>query len=171
MTDTEVQLMKIAGNFHDLGKLAIPNSILEKPGKLTEEEFAIIKQHTYYTYTILNTIGGIDQISEWAAFHHEKLDGSGYPFHVSSEKLTTGARIMAVCDIFVAIAEDRPYRKGMSEEKIKQVLKSQAKNGLLDDTIVNLLLENYHEALEAVREEQALAVDYYAKRLETVLER
>ena len=143
LTESEVKQMEIAGYFHDLGKLAVPNSILEKPGKLTKDEFAVIKQHTYFTYSVLNTIGGLDHIAEWAAFHHEKLDGSGYPFHVSHEKINTGSRIMAVADIFTAIAEDRPYRKGMERGRIVSILKSQVENNALDQKIVNLLIENF----------------------------
>ena len=72
LTTSEVSLMKLAGYFHDIGKLAVPNVILEKPDKLTKEEFAVIKEHTYSTYTVLNSIGGLGHIPEWAAFHHEK---------------------------------------------------------------------------------------------------
>ncbi len=161
LTETEVALMEIAGNLHDLGKLAVPNYILNKPGKLTRDEFAVIKQHTYFTYTILNTIGGMDQISEWAAFHHEKLDGTGYPFHVSAEKLSTGSRIMAVADIFTALVEDRPYRKGMERKEIEKILRNQARQDMLDYKIVNLLLENYEELSNRVKEQQARSMASY----------
>jgi len=110
--------MEVAGNLHDLGKMVIPNSILNKPDKLNKEETAIMRQHTYFTYTVLNSIGGISQIAEWAAFHHERLDGSGYPFHLGADKLGIGSRIMAVADVFTAISEDRPYRKGMSQQEL-----------------------------------------------------
>jgi len=155
LTDTEVAQMEIAGYFHDLGKLAVPNTILEKPGKLTRGEFAVIKQHTYFTYTVLSTIGGLDQIAEWAAFHHEKLNGSGYPFHIAAEKINTGARIMAVADIFTALAEDRPYRKGMEKKQIEEILKSETDRNSLDTAIVNLLLVNYEEIASKVKAKQA----------------
>jgi HD-GYP domain-containing protein (c-di-GMP phosphodiesterase class II) len=109
----EANLMRVAGNLHDIGKLAVPNSILNKPAKLTKDEFAVMRQHTYHTFSIIHTIGGLRQIAEWAAFHHERLDGSGYPFHYESSRIGTGSRIMAVADIFTAVAEDRPYRSGM----------------------------------------------------------
>lgn len=80
LSETEIQLMEVAGNLHDIGKLAIPNRILDKPAKLEKEEMAIMKSHTYYTYSVINTIGGLKQIAEWAAYHHERLDGSGIPF-------------------------------------------------------------------------------------------
>jgi HD-GYP domain-containing protein (c-di-GMP phosphodiesterase class II) len=105
LTETEIEVMEVAGNLHDLGKMAVPNSVINKPDKLTTDEYAIIRQHPYFTYSVLSTIGGMRQIAEWAAFHHEKLDGSGYPFHIDARKLDTESRIVAVADIFTALAE------------------------------------------------------------------
>lgn len=118
-SDAETGLMRMAGNFHDIGKLAVPNAILNKPAKLTKKEYAVMRQHTYYTFSVMKTIGGLQHIAEWAAFHHEKLDGSGYPFHYKADRISTGSRIMTVADIFTALAEDRPYRKGMSGARSK----------------------------------------------------
>jgi len=160
-TTNEIFLMKLAGYFHDIGKLAVPNAILEKPGRLTREEFAVIKQHTYFTYMVLNSIGGLGHIPEWAAFHHEKLDGSGYPFHVNREKLEIGSRIMGVADIFTALAEDRPYRAGMQRDEIMRILENMAGNDGIDKKIVDLLLENYEEVLVHVKEEQSIAKAEY----------
>ncbi len=157
LTEQEILLMKIAGSLHDLGKLVIPNAILEKPGRLTQEEFAIIKQHTYHTYMILSSIEGFELIAEWAAFHHEKLDGSGYPFGLTADRLSLGARIMAVADIFTALIERRPYREGMAWEEVREILDSQVAKGLLDGRIVRLLFENYQEVYDRVQEQQDLA--------------
>ena len=161
LTENEVKQMELAGYFHDLGKLAVPNSILEKPGKLTKNEFAVIKQHTYFTYSVLNTIGGLDHIVEWAAFHHEKLNGSGYPFHINAEKISAGSRMMAVADIFTALAEDRPYRKGMKKKNIQTILKSQVENNALDKKIVNLLFENFEEISNKVKEKQLESLELF----------
>jgi len=168
LTDTEVRQMEIAGYFHDLGKLSVPNSILEKPAKLTKDEFAVIRQHTYFTYSVLNTSGGLDYIAEWAAFHHEKLDGSGYPFHIGAEKINTGSRIMAVSDIFTAIAEDRPYRKGMERKKIETILKSQSESNALDKRIVDLLIENFEEISTRVKEKQLISREVFEKKFSNV---
>ena len=157
-------LMEIAGNLHDIGKLAIPNAILNKPGKLTKEEFAVMKSHTYYTYSVIKTIGGLEQIAEWAAFHHERLDGSGYPFHCTADELSTGARILMVADIFTALAEDRPYRKGMSKEGIYQIIKQFSDRRLLDTRIVDLLFENYEEIFSYVNEKQVAAREFYERQ-------
>jgi len=161
LTETERQLLRVAGNLHDIGKLAVPNSILEKPDKLTRDEFAVIKCHTYYTYYVIYTIGGLQQIAEWAAYHHEKLDGSGYPFHCKAEELSTGARIMAVADIFAAIAEDRPYRKGMAKEEVIQTINNLSSRQLLDSKIANLLFENYDKVHAYVMDAQAAARKFY----------
>lgn len=168
LTDAEVKQIQIAGYFHDVGKLAVPNSILEKPAKLTNCEFAVIRQHTYFTYSVLDTIGGLDHIAEWAAFHHEKLDGSGYPFHVSSEKINTGSRIMAVSDIFTAIAEDRPYRKGMERKQIETILKSQVATNALDKKMVNLLIENFEEISSQVKEKQIISREVFEMKFSAI---
>ncbi len=135
--------MLVAGYLHDLGKLAVDPNILDKPSKLTKDEYNIIRSHTYYTYKLLNTIPQFDIISEWAAFHHERLDGTGYPFHLDRQSLSIGARVMAVADIFSAITEDRPYREGMSKEKTIKVLRSLIDNQAIDPNIANIAIDNY----------------------------
>lgn len=162
-TESEVELMEVAGNFHDLGKMAIPNSVLAKPGKLTGEEFAIMRQHTYYTYSILNTIGGIRPIAEWAAFHHERLDGSGYPFHVSAKDLNIKSRIMAVADIFTALSETRPYRDPMPPGELFSTLKNLVAKNWLDASIVALLEQNYAEIAGTTRQKQAVTQQFYER--------
>lgn len=138
----EVKVMRIAGLLHDLGKLAVPNYILEKPGKLTEREFSVIKQHSYYTYRILEQIDGFSVIAEWAAYHHETLDGSGYPFRIGENSLRMGSRIIAVSDVFCALTENRPYRQTMPRELVEKTMLGMVANRKLDGTIVNDLLEN-----------------------------
>lgn len=163
LTEMEIGLMEIAGNLHDLGKMAIPNQILEKPGKLTREEFAVIRQHTYLTYTILNSIGGIQQIVEWAAFHHEKLDGSGYPFHVDAQKIGIGSRIMAVADIFTALAENRPYREAMDKDGVMGIINKLSENRQLDQRVVGVLADNYEKIRSEMRDRQQAARDFFEK--------
>ncbi len=169
LTETEVELIKVAGNLHDVGKLAMPNVILEKPGKLTKKEMAIMKSHAYYTYFIINSIGGLQHIAECAAYHHEKLDGSGYPFHCTARELNIGARIMMVADIFTALVEDRPYRKGkLSQDSIVRILSQFSERNLLDPRIVNVLLDNYEEIFSYVTEKQASARDFYERQFSSL---
>lgn len=142
-SERERQMMLVAGYLHDLGKLAVPTEVLEKPGKLNENEFNIIRCHTYYTYRTLEYINEFNMINEWASFHHERLDGSGYPFHINGSELTLGSKIMAVADVFTALAEDRPYRMGMTSENIFNVLQNMIDNSGLDNDIFLILKNNY----------------------------
>jgi HD-GYP domain-containing protein (c-di-GMP phosphodiesterase class II) len=161
LSDYECQTMRIAGFLHDLGKLAIPREILEKPAGLVETEFNVIRSHTYHTYRILSAIPGFQQITEWAAFHHEKLNGKGYPFHLKGDDLTLGARIMAVADVFTAITEDRPYRTGLEREKVLSILTKMVDNGALDKYVVNAIKDNYDEINEIRIQAQADACKSY----------
>lgn len=150
MSEDECKMMRIAGYLHDIGKLKIPDEVLEKPGKLSDEEYNIIKEHAYYTWVLLKDIEGFEQIAEWAAHHHEKLNGKGYPFHLYQNELSLGARIMTIADIFSALAEDRPYRKGMEKEKVIMILREDAQKGFLSDRLVTLLIDHY-DHIDSVR--------------------
>jgi HD-GYP domain-containing protein (c-di-GMP phosphodiesterase class II) len=161
LTDFEIRLMQVAGNLHDIGKMIVPNSILDKPDKLTKEEFGIMRCHTYYTYYVIKTIGGLQQIAEWAGYHHEKLDGTGYPFHCGAVDLTIGSRIMTVADIFTAIAEDRPYRKGMNRDEIIKVLADSVAKSHLDSRVVDLVVDNYEQVRSHVMEKQQKGREFY----------
>lgn len=130
------QKMYLAGALHDIGKVAIGNEILEKPGRLTDDEFAAMKNHAACTYYILSEIDDFDELRDWAAFHHERLDGSGYPFGKTASELNIQERIMACVDIYQALTEDRPYKKGMSHEKSCEILKDMAAKGWLDTYVV-----------------------------------
>lgn len=162
-SESRRQLIKIAGLLHDVGKLAIPPQILEKPGPLTKDEFNIIKSHTFFSYRTLEAIDGFETLNQWASFHHERLDGQGYPFHLSEEELPLGSKIMAVADVFTAITEDRPYRSGMDSDKAVKVLTKMASEKAVDQDIVDVLLTNY-EKINAVRiEAQSATVNEYLK--------
>lgn len=137
----KTEKMKIAALLHDLGKLAIPNSILDKPGKLTSEEYTLVKSHTYYTRLVLDKIEGIEDICDWASNHHETLNGTGYPEGFNAEKLTLESRIMAVCDIYQALTEDRPYRLGMNNDKAVDILDRLVEAGNIDGSVVHKLKE------------------------------
>lgn len=133
--------LRIAGLLHDLGKLSVPNSILDKPGRLTPHEFTIIKSHTYYTRLILSKIDGIDDICDWASNHHETLRGTGYPDRLGEERLSLEARIMAVCDIYQALTESRPYRSPMSKDAAISIINGLVDKGDIDGHVVRKLKE------------------------------
>lgn len=128
--------MYLTGALHDIGKVAVGNEILEKPGRLTDEEFTIMKHHAAYTYYILSEIDDFEELRDWAAFHHERLDGTGYPFGRSADELSVPERMMACVDIYQALTESRPYKQGMSHEKTCSILQDMADKGWLDPDIV-----------------------------------
>lgn len=160
--------MKIAGYLHDLGKLAVPAEILEKPGKLTQQEVNIIKTHTYFTYQVLDNIGGFEDINQWASFHHEFLNGGGYPFRLKSDEIPLGSRIMSIADVFTAITEDRPYRKGFEAEQAIAIMADMSKSEIVDREILSTLLSNYNQIDSIRKTAQAKAEKDYVKFLEGV---
>lgn len=131
--------MYLAGTLHDVGKIAIGNEILEKPARLTDEEFAKMKNHAGYTYMILSKVDGFEEIRDIAAFHHERLDGSGYPFGKRADELTTLQRIMACADIYQALTEKRPYKDGMYHDKACEILKDMADKNWIDKNITEVI--------------------------------
>lgn len=127
--------MYLAGALHDIGKAAIGNDILEKPGRLTDEEFSKMKNHAGYTYLILSQAEGMEDIRDWAALHHEKLDGTGYPFGKTADELNRQERIMACIDIYQALTESRPYKSGMTHEAACEILENMVQKGWIDGEI------------------------------------
>lgn len=134
--DTTYWKMRIAADLHDLGKLVVPNAILDKPGKLDRKEFRVIQSHPYYTRKVLEMIKGFEDITEWASNHHEKLDGTGYPYGFTKEHLDFNSRILACVDIYQALTEDRPYRSGMSHKDAVRILNDMANHGLIEPAVV-----------------------------------
>jgi HD-GYP domain-containing protein (c-di-GMP phosphodiesterase class II) len=134
--------IEIAALLHDIGKLRIPDAILDKPGPLDARERATMNRHAYYTYLILTQITGFDEIAVWAAFHHENPSGGGYPFGESGAGLPLEARIVAVADVFQALAQARPYRDAMKPDRIMGILGSLARENRLDGDLVALIDED-----------------------------
>jgi len=146
----DCKMMRVAGYLHDLGKLAVRNEILEKPDKLNSDEFNEVRSHSFYTFRLLQSISGFEVINEWASFHHEKLNGNGYPFHLNGDSLSLGSRIMAVADIFAAITEDRPYRRGMTDVEAISIINEKVRDGSICPHVVAILLNNF-ELLNNIR--------------------
>lgn len=153
LLDEQCQKIEIAGFLHDIGKLRTPDNILEKPGKLTETERSIMNQHSYETFEILRHIKGLEEVSKWAAFHHEGLDGTGYPFHPREKDLSIEARIIAVADVFQALVQDRPYREGMALEKVLSILSEYTQSGKLDEAIVDIVKRDSVKCFEIAKGE------------------
>ncbi len=123
-------LIRRAALLHDVGKLSVPNTVLEKPGKPTPEEWEMIRKHPYYTHAILSRITGFEQLAEVAASHHEKLNGSGYYRGLAGPQLSRPARILMVADIFDALAADRPYRAALPLDNVFKILRNETPHEL-----------------------------------------
>jgi HD-GYP domain-containing protein (c-di-GMP phosphodiesterase class II) len=122
---TEQRRIYRAGLLHDIGKLGVSNTILDKEGKLTPEEWESMKLHPRYTLEILQRVSAFSGFAWTASTHHEKLDGSGYPWKMKGSALDLPSRILTVSDIFDALTSDRPYRKGMPEAKVTAILEEE----------------------------------------------
>lgn len=141
--------MEIAGLLHDLGKLRVRDEVLEKASALDEGEFAEIERHTFETYQILRRIGPLADVALWAAYHHEALSGRGYPFHRRGDEIPLPARLVAVADVFQALAQNRPYRAPLSPSDILRHLQGMAERGKLDPAAVALVAGNLFDCWEA----------------------
>jgi HD-GYP domain-containing protein (c-di-GMP phosphodiesterase class II) len=125
----------LAASLHDLGKLSTPIVILEKPSVLTKEEFLVIKDHVRVTWELLKDIEGLEKICDWASNHHEKLDGSGYPFGKKGDELDFQSRLLACIDIYQAVSEERPYHSGRGHQDTMKILTDMAALGFIDGNI------------------------------------
>jgi len=159
LSDSYVHKLKQAAPLHDIGKIAVSDLILNKNGKLTDEEFAIMKSHTTEGGKILKKIvedagdtfdaNYLNESIEMASFHHEKWDGSGYPNHLKGEEIPLSARIMAVADVFDALIAERVYKKGFSYEKAMDIITGGA--GTHFDPVVVEAFTHISEALYLAR--------------------
>lgn len=147
--ELECKKIEIAGYLHDIGKVYIPLTILEKQGELNNEELQQVREHSYMTGEILSSFSELGEIINWAANHHEKLDGSGYPLHLGANYLQLADRIIAIADIFTALTEDRPYRPGMSLQQALRLIESDVINGALDQDVY-CVLHQHAQTLHAM---------------------
>lgn len=141
-SDIELKQLAYAGVFHDIGKLKISNSIVNKPGSLNTNEFEVMKKHTIYGYNVLSdTIGISKNVALGALQHHEREDGSGYPYGLRSKDIHEYAQIIAVCDIFNAMTTDKIYKPKQSPFKAADYI-SRSSFGILNPRIARLFLDN-----------------------------
>ncbi len=141
--------LRRAALLHDIGKLAISNTILDKPAKLTDEEFAIIKTHPVHSAAILNGVSAFADMADIAGHHHERLDGKGYPHGLQGEQISLDTRIVTTADVFDALTADRPYRKAMTPREAFVIMDKDVGTAF-DATCLNALKAALHRAELAV---------------------
>lgn len=125
LSEERIRLIKIAALLHDIGKVEIPESVLNKSGQLTDDDRYLLKKHPDYSVAILEPLApGIDNLIDSIKYHHERFDGSGYPSGIKGDNIPLEARILCVADSFDAMLSDRPYRKGMRLEEVIEELKN-----------------------------------------------
>lgn len=146
MTEKELKLMHIAGDLHDIGKIGISDSVLNKPGKLEFDEWELMKNHSYIGYNILSKANTFKDISKIVLYHHERWDGNGYPKGLKEEEIPFASRILAVCDSVDAMKSDRPYRKSISDEMCREEI-DKNKGIMYDSQIAECMLENWEEVV------------------------
>lgn len=140
LTDEKKQLIHIGAHLHDIGKIGIPDEVLNKPGRLTDEQFAIIKQHPVIGFNIVNKVKTFEVISDIVRYHHERYDGKGYPDGLKGFDIPFGARIVAVADSFDAMTAPRIYRPCFTQEEALDEIK-RCRGSQFDPEVVDCFIE------------------------------
>ena len=144
LSEEQLQTLRIAGLLHDVGKIAVPDRILQKPGRLDAEEFEIIKQHVVLGELIIKDLPNISEVLAAVGSHHERIDGSGYPRGLKGDEIPILGRILAVADAYSAMTTNRPYHLAM-EPKEAQAELLRVAGVQLDDNIVAAFLKVLEE--------------------------
>mgnify|MGYP000194531034 CR=1 FL=1 len=142
LPQSKCQQLRISGLLHDIGKLRIPDSLLDKKGPLTTEESMVMHRHSYEAYSLLSRSCLFDDIQDWACHHHEYLDGSGYPYRLKGREINIETRILTIADIFQALVQKRPYRESLDVASVMKILQTMADQGKIDHDILNIVIEN-----------------------------
>lgn len=150
MNDEELEILHIAGHLHDIGKIGVPDNILNKNGKLDSEEWELMKKHPEIGHNILSKVKTLQDISYIVLHHHERWDGQGYPNGLRKEQIPVGSRIISVCDSIDAMQSDRPYRRLINDRECrKEIIRN--KGLMYEPKIVDCIIENWNE----------IVVEYY----------
>lgn len=154
LSSKQEEKVALAALFHDLGKLRVADEILHKRGALNADERQKMNRHGFDSHMILQKIKGLSEIARIASLHHEHLDASGYPYHLSGDEIPVEARVLTVADIFQALIQNRPYRNGLSSEESLLILKEMAAENKIDASIVSVVAEHlaecYAHAMHAI---------------------
>jgi len=144
LSQDQVEGVRMAGSIHDLGKIYVPSEILNKPGKIRETEFELVKSHPQVGYEILKTIDFPWPVAEIELQHHERLDGSGYPNGLKGDEILMESRIVAVADVVESMSSHRPYRPALGVEKALEEIMS-GRGRFYDERVVDACLSVFRE--------------------------
>jgi len=144
LSELEIIQIRRGGLLHDIGKMGVPDTILNKPGPLTEDELQVMRRHPQYAYDMLMPISYLRSALSIPFAHHEKWDGSGYPRGMAGMQIPLAARIFSISDVFDALSSDRPYRKAWSKERTLEYLRQQSGRAF-DPQIVQVFLSIIEE--------------------------
>jgi HD-GYP domain-containing protein (c-di-GMP phosphodiesterase class II) len=135
-----------AALLHDIGKLSLSSRLLDKPGRLTQAEWAAVRAHPLHTERLLGRVAPLRPVATIAAAHHERLDGSGYPYGLTGDDLSLPARLLAVADVYEAVTAERPYRAPLRPDAAAALLRDEARAGRLDRDCAEALVASRRSA-------------------------
>jgi HD-GYP domain-containing protein (c-di-GMP phosphodiesterase class II) len=161
LTQEEMRELELSAIFHDIGKIGTPDAVLNKPSRLSEEEFLVMKQHPEMSWQILQDFPGFKKIADNARFHHERFDGKGYPFGLKGEEIPLSARIILIADTFDAMTSTRPYRKGLDYEVAFKEL-SDFSGSQFDPKLVEMFIQGMRK--EAMKGEEEFFIPLMDRR-------
>lgn len=161
LTSEEMYELELSAIFHDIGKIGTPDAVLNKPSRLSEEEFNIMKQHPEKSWEILQDYPAFEKIASNARFHHERYDGKGYPLGLKGEGIPVAARIILIADTFDAMTSTRPYRKGLSYDVAFEEL-TQFSGTQFDPRLVKLFITGMKK--EALKGEEEFFIPLMDRR-------
>ena len=141
LANSDVEILRQGSVLHDIGKINLPDAILDKPGPLTEEEYSLVKQHPVQGVRILEPLRSVRVLLPLVRWHHERIDGCGYPDGLRGEAIPLLVRILSVADIYDAVSSDRPYREAMTQAQAIGILQHEAAHGGLDRDLVRRFCE------------------------------
>jgi HD-GYP domain-containing protein (c-di-GMP phosphodiesterase class II) len=126
LDDLELAECELAGRLHDVGKIGVPDTILQKPGPLDAAEWEVMKRHSRWSAEMIRAVPGLERVADVVLHHHERFDGSGYPEGLAGEQIPLCSRVLAACDAYEAMLADRPYRRALTEDEARALIRAGA---------------------------------------------
>jgi putative two-component system response regulator len=157
LSEKELEILRCGGLLHDIGKIGTPDAILNKPGPLTREEYAIVQQHPIQGVRIVEPLQSLRNTIPMIRWHHERCDGRGYPDGLTAKEIPRSVRILAVADVYDAISSARPYRAAIPRRKCVELLRENAANGGLDPELVESFAQDIAQDIAQVVDDRSRA--------------